>query len=40
VQGRAMSVENDLARKKIIGMERVPKIKEITRRSLSGLWKG
>jgi hypothetical protein len=40
VQGRAISGENDLARKKIIGMERVPKIKGIIRRSLSGLLKG
>jgi hypothetical protein len=32
-----MAGENDRARKKIIGMERVPKIKGIIRRSLSGL---
>jgi hypothetical protein len=40
VQGRAILGENDLARKYIIGIERVPKIKGMMRRSLSGLVNG
>jgi hypothetical protein len=39
-QGIAMSEENNLAREKNIGIERVPKIKGMIRRSLSGFLKG
>jgi len=40
VQGRAMRGENDLARKYIIGIERVPNIRGMIRRSLSGFVNG
>jgi hypothetical protein len=36
VQGRAITGENDLARKYITGRDKVPKIKGMMRRSLSG----
>jgi hypothetical protein len=38
--GKAIVGENSLPRKYIIGMERVPKIRGMIRRSLSGLVKG
>jgi hypothetical protein len=40
VTGRAMAGEKRRARKKIIGMERVPKMRGMIRRSLSGFSKG
>jgi hypothetical protein len=40
VHGRAIFGENALERKKNMGIERVPKIKGMTRRSLSGFEKG
>jgi hypothetical protein len=40
VHGRAIEGKNALERKKIIGMERVPNIKGMIRRSLSGFVKG
>jgi hypothetical protein len=40
VDGRAIEGENDLERKKIIRIDKDPKTKGITRRSLSGLGKG
>jgi len=38
--GRAIERENDLARKYIMGMERIPKIRGIIRKSLSGFSNG
>jgi hypothetical protein len=40
VHGRAMAGENDRPRRKIMGMESVPKIKGMIRRSLSGCVNG